>query len=79
MIQSAQLKDMVIDNIYCINDESYLRTLEKILDVGKTSERIYYLNDQQRTLINIGKQQISDGEYFSNEELEKEEDEWLNG
>ena len=79
MIQSAQLKDMVIDNIYCINDESYLRALEKILDVGKTSERIYYLNDQQRTLINIGKQQISDGEYFSNEELEKEEDEWLNG
>jgi hypothetical protein len=79
MIQTAQLKDMVIDKIYGINDESYLRALEKILDVGKTSERIYYLNDKQRTLINIGKQQISNDEYFSNEELEKEEDEWLNG
>ncbi len=41
-------------------------------------EKLYDLNDKQRTLINIGKQQISNGEYISNEELEKEEDEWLN-
>lgn len=77
-MQTAQLKDMVIDKICGINDEDYLKALQKILDAGKTSEGIYYLNDKQRALINIGKQQISNGEYVSNEELEKEEDEWLN-
>lgn len=77
-MQTAQLKDIVIDKIRGINDDAYLRALEKILDGGKTSEGIYYLNDKQRALINIGKQQISNGEYSSDEELEKEEDEWLN-
>ena len=78
MMQATQLKDMVIDKIYGINDVDYLKALKKILDVGKKSEEIYYLNDKQRAVIDIGKQQIANGEYISNEELEKEEDEWLN-
>ena len=45
--------------------------------MSDTSGKIFYLNDQQKTLIQLGKQQIADGEYISNEELEKEEDEWL--
>ena len=77
-MHAAQLKDMVLDKIYGINDVDYLKALKKILDVGKKSEEIYYLNDKQRAVINIGKQQIANGEYISNEELEKEEDEWLN-
>lgn len=77
-MQATQLKDMVIDKIYGINDVDYLKALKKILDVGKKSEEIYYLNDKQRAVIDIGKQQIANGEYISNEELEKEEDEWLN-
>jgi hypothetical protein len=77
-MHAAQLKDMVIDKIYGINDVDYLKALKKILDMGKRSEEIYYLNDKQRNVINIGKQQIANGEYISNEELEKEEDEWLN-
>ena len=76
-MQATQLKDMVIDKIYGINDVDYLKALKKILDVGKKSEEIYYLNDKQRAVIDIGKQQIANGEYISNEELEKEEDEWL--
>jgi len=56
---------------------NYLDWVEKNKK-GKKVEEIYYLNDKQRALINMGKQQTSNGEYISHEELEKEEDEWLN-
>ena len=41
-------------------------------------EEVYYLNEDQRFMIRLSKQQISNGEYISNEDLEKEEDQWLN-
>ena len=76
-MQTAQLRDIVIDRIYGINDLEYLQAIKKILDMSKRSEEIYRLSKIQKNLVNIGKQQISDGEYISNEELEKEEDQWL--
>ncbi|UCH97130.1 MAG: hypothetical protein JSV88_09840 [Candidatus Aminicenantes bacterium] len=78
MMQTAQLRDMVIDKIYGINDSDYLRALNKILDMRQTSEEVFHLSEEQKAMIRLGKQQISNGEYISNEDLEKEEDQWLN-
>ena len=77
MMQTAQLRDIVIDKIYGINDSDYLRALNKILDMRQTSEEVFHLNEDQKAMIRLGKQQISNGEYISNEDLEKEEDQWL--
>jgi hypothetical protein len=77
MMQTAQLRDIVIDKIYGINDSDYLRALNKILDMRQTSEEVFHLNEKQKAMIRLGKQQISNGEYISNEDLEKEEDQWL--
>jgi hypothetical protein len=77
MMQTAQLRDMVIDKIYGINDSDYLRALKKILDMRQATEEVYHLNEEQKVMIRLGKQQISNGEYISNEDLEKEEDQWL--
>lgn len=77
-MQTEQLRDIVIDKIYGINDGDYLRALDKILDMGRTNGEVYCLNEEQKAMIQLGKQQISNGEYISNEDLEKEEDQWLN-
>ncbi len=76
-MHTAQLKDMVIDKIYGINDADYLKAIKKILDMKKPSGDIFQLNEKQKTMINEGRQQISNNEYISNEELEREEDRWL--
>ena len=76
-MQTAQLRDIVIDKIYGINDSDYLRALNKILDMRQTSEEVFHLNEDQKAMIRLAKQQISNGEYISNEDLEKEEDQWL--
>jgi hypothetical protein len=77
MMQAAQLRDIVIDKIYGINDSDYLRALNKILDMRQTSGEVFHLNEDQKAMIRLGKQQISNGEYISNEDLEKEEEQWL--
>lgn len=68
----------MIDKIYGINDSDYLRALNKILDMRQTSEEVFHLNEDQKTMIRLGKQQISNGEDISDEDLEKDEDQWLN-
>jgi hypothetical protein len=80
-MNSVQLKEQVIDRIYGINDLEYLKAIKKILDtrvVPEGTNETYHLNGQQKEMIRIGREQIANGEYISNEEREKEEDLWLN-
>lgn len=77
-MQTAQLRDIVVDKIYGINDGDYLRALNKILDMRQTSGEVFHLNEEQKAMIRLSKQQISNGEYIPNEDLEKEEYQWLN-
>lgn len=45
--------------------------------MSQISKTIYHLNEKQKAMIKRGKQQIANGEYISNDDLEKEEDQWL--
>ncbi|OGW23876.1 MAG: hypothetical protein A2X59_11780 [Nitrospirae bacterium GWC2_42_7] len=77
-MSTTQLKNMVIDKIYSIDDKEFLAALKKILDSSISSDIVYKLNKKQRAAVQKGKQQIASGEFITNEELEKEEDKWLN-
>lgn len=78
MMTTVQLREQVVEKIYGINDQEYLKAIDKILDMNPESEKIFALNNEQKALVNLGKRQIADGEYIANEELEAEEDRWLN-
>ena len=39
---------------------------------------VFILSEKQKADIKLGLRQIAEGDYITNEELEKEEDEWLN-
>ncbi len=77
-MQEYLLKDMVIEKIHGIEDVDYLEALNKILDAGPSSGRIYHTNEKQKESIKISQQQIAAGDYISDDELNAEEDEWLN-
>jgi hypothetical protein len=76
-MSTSQLKNLVIDKIYGIEDEAFLSALKKILDSSLSTEAPYCLNDQQRQSVQKGKQQIADGKFISNEKLEEAESKWL--
>lgn len=74
---TIQLKNILIDKIYSITDDEFLLAIKKLIDCVDTSKKVYKLSDEQRNAVNEGKQQIKDGKYISNEDLQKEEDLWL--
>lgn len=76
-MSASQLKNLVIDKIYGIEDEDFLAALKKILDSSVSREVAYSLTDEQRQAVREGKRQIADGEFVSNEKLEETERRWL--
>lgn len=73
----SQLKNLVIDRIYGIEDEELLSALKKILDASISGDTAYSLNDKQKQAVREGKRQIALGEYITNDDLENAEDRWL--
>lgn len=73
----SQLKNLVIDKIYGIEDENFLAALKKILDSSISSDVAYRLNDEQRQAVREGRRQIAGREFVSNEKLEETESRWI--
>lgn len=76
-MSASQLKNLVIDRIYGIEDEEFLSALKKILDSSVLGQVAYRLNDEQRQAVHEGQRQIAAGEFVTNEDLGKAEDRWL--
>ncbi len=77
-VDAYQLREIVVDRLYTIDDAEYLKALKKILDTGPAAENIYHTNPKQKEAIRQGKEQIHRGQFVTNEELEADEDKWLN-
>ena len=73
----SQLKNLLIDRIYEIEDEELLAAFKKILNSSMAGEVAYCLNENQRQAVREGKGQIAAGEFTTNDELEKAENRWL--
>lgn len=71
----VQLKNKLIEKIESIED---LALIEELLGlVSIETNNIYNLNSEQTTLIHKAQKQIDNGEFITNENLNKEIDEWL--
>lgn len=75
-MSTEQLKNLVIDRISEIEDENFLQAILTILD-SNTAGGMYKLTEEQKQKVEIGLAQLDKGQIISNEDLEKEEDEWL--
>lgn len=60
-----------------INDKSFLSAINTIIET-KSNSTIYKTTPEQRKRIMEGKAQIVNGEFFTDEQVEKEIDQWLN-
>ncbi len=76
-MSASQLKNLVIDRIYGIEDEELLAALKKILDSNISGKVTYCLNNEQKQAVEEGKRQIAAGKFVTNENLEKAEGRWL--
>ncbi len=74
----TELKKKVILKIYTMEDKSLLKEVSKIIGVDNQESEVYQLSVEQLKAVKEAEQQYLRGEYITNEELEKEIEEWLN-
>lgn len=76
-MSTAELKKKVIDKVDNINDDFILEELLSLIDFESDNDKVLKISDELKRKIDIGLQQIENGEVLSNEDVEKEIDEWL--
>ena len=74
---SSELKEKLIENILKTDDKQLLEEISHLFELQEP-DTIYQLNDQQKKNISEAKEQIRNKEFLSNEDVDKDIDEWLN-
>ena len=73
---TVELKNILIHQIAEINDESLLNAIKTIIE-SSSELNIYKTTSEQQNRIKEGREQIANGEFFTNDQFEKEIDKWL--
>ncbi len=77
-MSTVDLRKRLIDKIQKTEDENLLKEAYRLLELETENIEIYKLSDEQRKAIHEGREQISKGQFLSNDQANKEIDEWLN-
>lgn len=70
------IKELINKHLSHIEDISFLNAIKTIIE-SKVSGGIYKLSDFQKGRIDSARQQLSNGQTISHNELQKEIDQWL--
>ena len=76
-MSTIELRKLLIEKIKLTDDDKLLEEASRLLEVEIEESDVYILNDKQKEAIEQGRKQISKGEYLTDEESNREIDEWL--
>lgn len=75
---TIELKNRVIDKVNDLTDDELLMDLIKLIDDSSDENYIYRLSDKHKIAINVATDQIRQGNSLTNQQADKEINEWLN-
>jgi len=75
MDKTAQIKNNLISRIKDSQDLNFLKALQTIFD--SSEQELYQLSSKQKEAISIGRKQINNGQFSSNDSVIAEMKEWL--
>ena len=76
-MSTIELRRRLIDKIQKTENEDLLAEAYRLLVMETGDIEMYKLNDDQRKAINEARQQINSGQFLTNEQSNKEIEEWL--
>jgi hypothetical protein len=78
-MSTIELKQRITDKVNQINDPEKLKEIEEMIEweIQLDEEKVYHLTEEQIATVNESEEQIKRGESISNEEANKEIEEWL--
>lgn len=74
---TKELKHQLIERVNKLNDDDLLMDLIRLIDTDNIDNDIYALSENHKLAIEKAIGQIENGEYLTNEQSNKETDEWL--
>jgi hypothetical protein len=74
---TLELQSKVIDKINNLTDNDLLMDLIKLIEDNSDDTDIYRLSENHKIAIDIAIEQIKNGDFISNQQANKEIDEWL--
>lgn len=75
-MSTIELKKNIISKITETEDLNLLEDVLKVLGM-QTESQVFILNEEQRVAIEAGRADIRNGKFLTNEDVEKDLDEWL--
>ena len=75
-MSTIELRHLINEYLSQIDDISFLKTLKTMIE-AKASEGIYKLSDEQKKRIDLGREQVRNGQTIPQDKLQKEIDQWL--
>ena len=76
-MSTQELQEKLIVKIKNTKENYILEEVSRLLEFEENSGHIYNLNVEQQRLIDKSFEEIERGEYFTDEDVQKETDEWL--
>ena len=76
-MQEENLKDKLINKLKEIDDPAILEEVSNLFELHEP-ETVYQTNDQQKKAVEEATEQIKNGQTLTDEQANKDIDEWLN-
>jgi hypothetical protein len=76
-MSTLQLRHVINEYLSQIEDVSFLKAIKTIIE-AKATNNLYNLSDDQKLRVEQSREQYKKGQTISQEELNKDVDQWLN-
>lgn len=76
-MMTIELRKKLIDKIQETKDDRILEEAYRLFELEAEDIEVYKLNDDQKKAISEARQQIKNGQFLTEENANKEIDEWL--
>ncbi len=77
-MSAVELRKRLIEKIQKTHDKRILEEAYRLLELETADDtEIYKLNDDQKKAISEARQQVKNGQFLTEEQADKEIDEWL--
>ncbi len=76
-MSTLELQKQLISKIQITTDQDILESVLRLLEFETSSDETYFLNETQKVAIVNARQQVANGQFYTDDEVDKLTEEWL--
>jgi hypothetical protein len=76
-MSTLELQKQLISKIQITTDQDVLESVLRLLEFETSSDETYFLNENLKVAIVNARQQVANGQFYTDDEVDKLTEEWL--